>query len=329
MVLFLAKDFSMLSKTRNKLQMLWENASIPALVDFPKFLSPFELTKSSWAIQIKTLADVPDVYQSFFEPFLTDESTFPYTVLTPSYENFIHRTTEKLIIDFGREIYILERKGDEFETQCYPVDGISYVEMMTALLASSFTICGITNKEDYVSSTLKFNSVTDCLFTPILKNVRSVSVDSKNVAQGTDEKKFNSLADVNFKFMNFAKHSLLEGEKVVQFVLQPDIQEELLTFLKKTYYRTISPTHMSILTDRELIIIREDADRRKEDRYGAIWNYIPLSKVISLSVSEKNGDLVGLTIQLPGDASFELVFQSSIKKELDQFLTRFEGLSAK
>jgi len=319
----------MLSKTRKKLQMLWGHVSISVLAGFTKFLSPFELTKSSWATQIKSISDVPDVYQSFFEAFLTDESVFPFTVLTPSYENFIHKTTEKLLVDFGREIYVLERKEGAFETQCYPVDGISYVEMRTALLASSFTICGITKQGDYASSTLKFNSVTDCLFTPILKNVRSVSVDSKIFAQAKDEKKFNCLADVNFKFMNFAKHSLLDGEKVIQFILQPDIQEELLTLLKKTYYRTISPTHMSILTDRELIIIREDADRRKEDRYGAIWNYIPLSKVMSLSVSEKNGDLVGLTIQLPGDASFELVFQSSIKEELDQLLTRFEELSAK
>jgi len=227
------------------------------------------------------------------------------------------------------EIYVLERKGDAFETQCYPVGGINYVEMSTALLASSFTICGLTNQGEHASSTLKINSVTDCLFTPILKRVRSVSVDSKNVSQDINEEKFNCLADVNYKFMNFAKHSLLEGEKVIQFILQPDIQEELLTFLKKTYYRTISPVHMTILTDRELIVIKEDADRRKEDRYGAIWNYISLSKIMSLSASEKPGDLVGLLIQLSGDISFELDFQSSMEEELDQFLIRFKELSVK
>ena len=317
----------MLSKTRNKMRTLWGHSSIPVMAGFSKFFNPFELTKSSWAIQIKTFAEVPDVFKSFFEPFPIDESAFPFTVLTPSYENFIHKTTEKLIIDFGRDIYVLERKDDAFGTQCYPVDGICYVEMRTALLASSFTICGMTNQGKYASSTLKFNSVTDCFFKPILKRVRSVSVDSKNVAQDTEEKIFNCLADVNFKFMNFAKHSLLEGEKVIQFILQPDIQEELLTFLKKTYYRTISPTHISILTDRELIVIREDATRRKEDRYGAIWDYISLSKIKSLSVDEKDGGLLGLTIQLPEDTNFELLFQVSAEKELDQLLTRFKELT--
>ena len=108
MVLFLVKDFSILSKMRNKFRMLWGNASIPKIVGFSKFLSPLELTKSSWAVHIKSVADVPGIYRSFFEPFSVDESAFPYTVLTPSYENFIHPTTEKLIIDFGHDICILE-----------------------------------------------------------------------------------------------------------------------------------------------------------------------------------------------------------------------------
>ena len=323
MVLFLAKDFSMLSKMRIKLRMLWGHASISTMVGFPKFLSPYELTKSSWATRIKSHTEVPDVYKSFYKPFSADKSSFPYTVLTPSYENFIHKTTEKLIIDCCHDIYILERKGDSFDTQCYPVDGISYVEMRTALLASSFKLCGVTNQGIHASATLQFNSITDYLFTPILKRVRLVPVDSKNFDQSAELAKFDCLANVNFKFMNLAKHSLLEGEKVIHFVIQPEIQESLLTFLGKTYNRTISPTHISILTDQELILIREDAVRRKEDRYGSIWDYIPLSKVKSLSVSEKASDLLGLAVQLPEGTSFELLFQASAKDELNQLLNQF------
>jgi hypothetical protein len=54
-----------------------------------------------------------------------------------------------------------------------------------------------------------------------------------------------------------------------------------------------------------------------------------LSKIKSLSVSEKNSDLLGLTIQLPEDINFELFFQASVKEELEQLLTRFEELTAK
>jgi len=317
----------MLTIMRNKLHMAWGHGTHSSIAGLPKFLNPFELTKSSWATHIKSYAEVPDFYESFFEPFLADGCTLPYTVLTPSYENFIHKTTEKLISDFGNDIYVLERIGDSFETQCYPIDGIIYVEMRTALLAASFRLCGFTNQGNHVSSTLKFNSVTDYLFAPILKRVRSVPVDSKDVGQGTETDKFSCLADVNFKFMNLAKHSLLEGEKIIQFILQPEINEKILTILKKTYYRTISTTHMIILTDRELIVIQEEAIHRREDRYGGIWEYIPLNKIKSLSVRGENDGLLELTIQLPDETSFKLLFQASAEEELNKLSDRFKEIT--
>ena len=47
---------------------------------------------------------------------------------------------------------------------------------------------------------------------------------------------------------------------------------------------------------------------------------------MSLSVSEKAGDLVGLTVQLPEDINFEFLFQASVKEEINQLLTHFKGL---
>jgi len=316
------------TRARNVLRTDLRRIFTSSITNSPKFLNPFELTKSSWATQINSRVDIPDVYKSFFELIPEEEYEFPYTVLTPSYENFIHKTTEKLISDFGHDIYVLERRGNTFETQCYPISGISYIEMRIALLASSFEIRGLTYQGDYASSILKFNSVTDYLFTPILRRVRPVTVESKDVIKSTEIEKFDCLADVNFKFMNLAKRSLLEGEKIVQFILQPEIQEKVLTFLNRSYDRTISATHMSILTDCELIVIWEDITQRKEDRYGAIWDYMPLKKIKSLSVGEKADNLLGLNIQLSEGMSFEFLFQTSAKDELNQLLTRFEELSA-
>lgn len=316
----------MLTKIQNIFQLILDQ--VYTSIETPK-RNDAELTKSSWAKPIKSFADVPDVYKDFFDSFLADRLEFPYTVLTPSYEKFIHKTTEKLISDFGHDIYVLERKADAFEIQCYPVDGISYIEFRTALLASSFTICGITNLGVHSSSTLKFNTVTDYLFKPILKRVRPAPVNSKTLVQSTEKKKFDCLADINFKFMNLARHSLLEDEKVIQYILQPEIQEKLLTLLNKTYYRTVSATHMSILTDRELIVIREDTTQRKDDRYGGFWDYFPLRKIKSLSMSEQKDNLLALTVQLPENTEFEILFQDSSREELNQLLDRFKGLTAR
>ena len=173
----------------------------------------------------------------------------------------------------------MERNGSAFKTHCYPIDKISYVEFETALLASSFKICGMTSQGFHTSTTLIFNSITDYLFKPILKRARLITKESEGTDQSSELEKFEHLIKVNYKFMSFAKRSLLGGEKVIQYILQPEIRESILKFLRKPYYRTISLIHMCILTERELIVIQESVAQRKEDRYGGIWNYIPLNQI--------------------------------------------------
>jgi len=317
----------MLTKMRNKLHTPWSQGNLPSIAKLPKLLSGAELTRSSWATRIESYADVPDIYKNFFEPSFLSGREFPYTVLTPTHERFIRRQTEKLISIFDSEIYILEKSGDTFETHCFPLGGISYIEFRTALLASSFKICGMTGQEVQSSITLIFNSVTDYLFKPILKRTRPTTPAIENNVRNPESEKFDHLADINFKFMNLAKHSLLGGEKVLQFILQPEIRESVLresalTLLTKTFFKTISPTHMLILTDRELIAIQEEMIPGAQNRYGGIWDYIPLIKILSLSVSERTDDLLVITVQLPEDTNFEILFQASAREELNQLLER-------
>jgi len=308
------------------LRMTWGQVQASTVAGFPK-LSGAELARSSWAKPVESYADVPNVYKEFFDPLPADGRAFPYTVLTPSHERFIHRTSEKLICAFDNEIYVLERNGNLFEALCYPFEGISYIEFRTALLASSIKICGMTSHGTHAASTLMFNSVTDYLFAPILKSIRLATIDSRDLVRSSTAEQFDHLVKVNYKFMNYARHSLLEGEKVIHFILQPEIRESMMTVLGKTYYKTISPTHMTILTDRELILIREESMRRKEDRYGGIWDYIPLSKIISLSLSENADNLLVLAVQLPENTRFEFLFQASAKEEIKQLLDQFRELT--
>jgi hypothetical protein len=318
----------MLAKLRNVLRTTGGQAYAPGADRLSK-LSAAELARSSWAKSIESFATLPEVYKDFFASFQTGGRDFPYTLLIPSHERFIYRAPEKLICDFGQEIYILEKTGNTYITVCYPLEGISYVEFKTALLASSIKICGQASNGAYTSSTLIFNSVTDYLFRPILNTIRRADENATKISEDSQTDQFDHLVKVNFKFMNYARYSLIGGEKVIGFILQPEIQARLLTVLKKTYYRTISPTHMTILTDRELIVIREDATRRKEDRYGGIRDYISLGKIVSLSLNDKDGSLSKLTIQLPGNAQLELLFQASAREGVNRLLDRFGELTNK
>jgi hypothetical protein len=314
----------MLTKMQNTVQMVlrqYKNRNAIA--------SDTEPTKWSWAKQIKSYDAVPDTYKIFFKPFLASGQTFPYTVLTPSFNRFMFNTSEKLVCDLGNEIVVLERFENTFKAQYYPMVGISYLEVRTVLLDSRIKICGLTRDGTNTSSTLKFNSVTDYLFDPILQKIRLTGVASRNVDSGFENGKFDRLMDVNFKFMNYSRRSMLAGEKVIHFILQPEIQEKTLRFLWMTLYRTIHPTHMVILTDWELILIREEKMANDSGKYGGTWDFIPLNKIEKLSLRESDHNLFMLSIQLPGTTSFEVPIRVSAKEDVGQLLASYSKLTTK
>ena len=57
-----------------------------------------ERTRGSWAKTVESYEAIPEFYQEFYEPLIKERRACPYTVLTPSYEGFIHRTSEKLVL---------------------------------------------------------------------------------------------------------------------------------------------------------------------------------------------------------------------------------------
>ncbi|MBI5951354.1 MAG: hypothetical protein HY865_06835 [Chloroflexi bacterium] len=292
-------------------------------------LSAAEQTRLTWAKAIQSHASIPAVYREFFESRFTGGMPFPYTVLAPVRNDFFHKTTEKLVVHSGREINILENLGDAYKLYVYPFEKISYVEVGVVLLDAYIKISGVTSEGNPDSITIKFNSVTDHLFTPILKAIRLAATGHEETSQDNEEGKFDHLSRLNFKFMSYAQRSLLAGEKVLQFVLQPEIQTPLITLPGWTYYKILSPTHMSILTDRELIMIREDELKSRDiGRYGGFWDYIPLNKIVALNLTHMDNNLLTLSIQLSENTRLGFLFEPSTKPELHQLLDHFDKLSA-
>ena len=302
--------------------LIWTHIRSPRIQHFIQ-----EDTRRSWARVVESQATVPEAYKEFFERHFTGSDDFPYTVLAPSRSQNVYWRTEKLVCNIGSRIYILERRGDTFDERCYPIAGISYVETRMVLLDSCIKITGVTNKDVSASSTIYFNSVTDYLFTPILNKIRTLNFDSSLRDLKPEQEKFDHWVRSNYKFMNYARNSLVGGERVIHSILQPEIRTEGVKILGRTYYKIISPAHVSILTDRELIMIREEVRHRGKDRYGGIWDYIPLNKITDLSLRDANGGLLVLSIQLPEDTRLEFLFQESARKEVNELLHRFKELT--
>jgi hypothetical protein len=157
-----------------------------------------------------------------------------------------------------------------------------------------------------------------------VERIRLTAPGLHGETQASKTEQFDHLLKVNYKFMNYGRRSLLGGEKVIHTIFQPEIRTPIFQFLGRTYYRSIFPTHMSILTEGELIMIREEGRQRGDDRYGGIWDYIPLNKIITLTLSEKGSNLLVLSIHLPENECLEYIYQASMKQEVDQLLQKFK-----
>ncbi len=312
---------------RNILQATWRQVCAWVIVELPP-QNPDEQKRLSWARLVESYAAVPDAYKDFFEPFRAEGRPFPYTLLTPTFEGFIRKTTEKLVCAFEREIYVLKRSGNTFEAVCFPLEGISHVETRTILLDSSIKISSVTEQGVPSTSTFRFSSASDELFAPILERIRLGASPSGKTPLCPEWNNFDQWTQVSFKFRNYARRSALPGEKIVYAILQPEIRVRLSPILSKTYSRRISRTHATILTDRELIVIREDERQRADARYSGVWEFFPLNKIVSLTVSDKENDLLLLTVHLPGGAQHEYLFEASAKPEIGELLDRHKALSA-
>ena len=315
------------TQTEKTSSTIWKVIRAPKLTSLAKYFIQ-EPTEASFSKRIESIEAVPETYRDFFNSNLTHGAQFPYTILMPPHNGYMVRSAEKLLVNIGSEIHILEKRGTSFDRYCHPISDIDYVENRAVLLDSSIKITGMTSEGQPATSMIHFNSVTEFLFTPVLKKIRGFEAGPNSNALNTERQKFDKWQSSSFKFMNFARNSLLGNERVVQSVLQPEIRTAGIRIFGVIYSKTISPAHAAILTDRELIMIREEVRHAGEDRYGGIWDYIPLHKIVDLSLHEKDEKLLALTILLPHEVSLEFLYQLSAREELEKLLSHFKSMTA-
>ena len=315
----------MLKRMRNNLSQSWKQARLLNMIKKGS-LSPTEQTKKSWTSLIQSYEDVPEEFKAFFKPYMDKKALFPYTLLTPSFEGFLNRQSIKMISILEQQLVVLEANGTTYTEQSFPYEGILFIEFSTILLDAYFKICGILNQEMVASSTIKFNSINDYLFSPFIARIRQISDAFDDEPQPNEPDKFNKWVHVSYKFMNYAKRSLKGTEIVLMDLVQSEIRSKIFSLLGKTYYRTISPALMCILTNKELIIIQEGNNRYKGEKFGGTWFYIPLNRIDTLSLQEKKDYLLNLSVHLPKMNSLEFVFQTSFKEDLSQLIDQFQAI---
>jgi hypothetical protein len=205
----------------------------------------------------------------------------------------------------------------------HKIEHIHCVEEATFLLRSWIRIHSAAEGE-LTTTLLEFNTVSMRLFQPMIQAMRRYPSPSTG-GDNPERDKFNYLVRQDYKFMNYARKSLLPDEIVCTSILQPEITEPLLKGLGVRFRRTVVPKHMYILTDKELILIQEELEPwwHVGPNYGGIWQYIPLSRISSLQLKPQSNDLLALSINLPGDHIIDPLFCASCRDELQHLIDEF------
>jgi hypothetical protein len=276
-------------------------------------LTPAEKSMLSWAKRVRSYADVPDAFRDFFQALPNVESDFPYTLLMPAYRvGFLRRTKPKLVCSLGDDLYVLERDNDELICTCYPIAHISTIEVGQILLKAWVNLRGVTREGRPASAAFEFNAVSLKLFDPILKQFRGHTEEAAGGDLEQERAKFSYLLNLNFKFMNYGRFTILPGERVTYTLLQPEIGQETTRPLRRVFFHSVSPAHLSILTDRELIFIRDGESHawRYAINYGSVWHYLPLNRIMGVSLTKRADDNLWLSIHLAQNDRVSALFAS-------------------
>lgn len=277
-----------------------------------------------WGRLIKSSDKVPEVYRAAFDALLAGTDRFPHTVFVPPCVGVKNRPEGRLICCLNGGIHLLEVVGSSLVSTVYPVEKISRVQAGLVLLCSWIGFQGVTADGVETSTEIRFNTVTDYLFTPIVKWIRSTPEHSETVDRGAELDRFDYLEKLNFKLMNYSRRSIAPGDHVVQTLFQPEIRISAFKAFWLPFFRKLFAPHVVILTDRELILIKDGSNGRfgKDIRHGGVWDYIPLDKITAVTVTADEDDLQTLSIHLPGDDHVDCVFSASLKPDLDLLQSR-------
>ena len=297
-----------------------------ALAEFP-LMTAGEQTKLSWARRIEALDDVPATFHSTVTALVAETGAIPYLVLTPSYASFIVHTTEKLVCDLDDEVRIYELSGGEVRLTAFCYAAVSAVEVGCVLLKSWLTITGTNKNGDESRITIKFNTVTDYLFLPIIAKLRRAAPAADPQQHEAEQAKFNYLAHNYYKFMNVAKKSILPGEEVIGAVMQAELRTPLVTLFGHTYTRLKVPAHILVRTDRELIVAVEEKQEAwsGSHKYGSIRTYIPLAKITGVDLVAGT-PYTRMTIHLVGGEQVELDFAAEQEPALRRLVAMPGGM---
>lgn len=269
----------------------------------------------NWPQIISSNSNVP-IFQPIINKLLAGADLLPYTLYLPSDHCGNHNSNPKLLYLQDNKIYCYEYFDNQINEHIIATDRILYVEKGSILLMSWIKIVFF-NQTDIDSIIIEFNTVAENLFIPFIKSVRSMFTHNNNVPDITNNYIIQKLADLEYKYQTYLKQINNDNSSVISFVYQPIFKVKWLLFLKKL----ITSPHMLVLTNNELIVVRDDKKSNKRKiKYGSTWTYIPISKIDKVEISQDTSIYSNLSIIQQGNCTSNCIFQDDNGDAITHFI---------
>ncbi len=152
-----------------------------------------QISKQSWAKKVHDFGSLPEAFQPVLSDLINVKTSFPYTVLTPTFEGYLEQENEKLVFFLERRLIILEKDQQEVAITSYRLENIHRIEFGKILLKAWIQIYGMDDQGQFSITKLRFNSVTDYLFAPFIEAGRHSNEPVEEIDKQVEREKFSPL----------------------------------------------------------------------------------------------------------------------------------------
>lgn len=289
-------------------------------------LIPTDSRLYSWARRVDSPKDLPGLYRPFLDGLpARQREPWPYLVLTPTFRGIGRRSEpERLVCLVADAVHVAEQRLGQLTSARFPLHGQCLVERGVLLLHSWLTLHASAPDGAASSVTLRFNTVTDHLMAPFIDALRAAPLQGSAVDAASERRHFDFLVHANYKFFSHGRNSIRPGCRVLQVLFQPALRSRRPVLFGFAISKRISPAHLTVLTDTELVTIRDDESQSwiQGSAPGAIWTYIPRGLINSISLHPRGDGFVELRIQPDSGPQLTSVFDATAQPELMQLVSR-------
>ncbi|PID57549.1 hypothetical protein CSB45_06895 [candidate division KSB3 bacterium] len=276
-------------------------------------------SKPSTRVFPKILSSYDEIPASFLANFPGGDAGFPYTVLIPA--DLQENLYPQMFCLYEDQLVTLEAVQGGVKTEEYALSSITSVEHGSVLLHSWMTIYSASRRK-----TFHFSATDTWLFTPILNAIRGINNEQApdySTVRPEEIAKFGYLWKENIKYFNYAKQSLPPNASVLGSVYQGEISLSKLNFFKKPVFSAYLSARLAILTDRELVLIKESEEIRQahDTSYGGVFSYLSREKIHSVEFETSNDSKIDcvMNIRLLDGKYYQFQFSTATALELDAF----------